>query len=116
VRTSSKVERGVARHAHDPRRERHLARLVAMDRRDQLREDVVGDVLRLVGVPHDGADHAADVVRVADVQELECAAVSLLQGDDRTAHELRLRSFAAGKGRTLVSIRDGGCRLATGGH
>ena len=58
----------------------------------------------------------ADVVGVADVEEVEGAAVALLEGDDGAAHELRLRGLAAGRGRTLISVRDGGCRLATGGH
>jgi hypothetical protein len=72
------VERSVPRHAQDPGGERHLARLIPVDRGDQLREDVLGDVLGLVVVADDAPDEAADVVGVANVEEVQRAAIALL--------------------------------------
>ena len=110
------VEGRVALHTQDPGRERNLARLVAMDCGDQLGEDVVGDVLGLVAVAHDAADQAADVIGVAHIEEVERAAIPLLQRDDGASHKFRFTRIVPGKGRTLVGVRDRGCRFASGGH
>jgi hypothetical protein len=76
------VDRGVVRDAQDPRRERDRARLVALQRGHELREDLLRDVLGLVLVTDDRADVAVDVVGVAQVEQPHGVVVALLRAHD----------------------------------
>jgi tetratricopeptide (TPR) repeat protein len=63
------VQRHVPGHAQDPRLEGNLARLVLMDRRDQLREHVLSDVLGLMGIADDAPHEAANIIGIAHVEK-----------------------------------------------
>ena len=76
----------VAREPQQPARERDAAIGVLDDHRHQLHEDLLGEVLGLLLVPHDAAHVAVDVVRVAHVQETDRVAVPLLGACDRELH------------------------------
>ena len=89
------VDRRVVGDAQDPGGERHDARLVALERGQQLGEDVLRDVLGLVLVAHDRADVAVDVVGVAEVEEAQRVGVAVLGARDGGEHE------PLGRGRVL---------------
>ena len=95
------VEREVARHGGDPGGERHVALLVAVDRRHQLREHVLRDVLGLVAVADDPAHVRAHVVGEAHVEEVQRAGVAGLGARHGAAHEIRLVAAARAPGRTV---------------
>ena len=80
------VERDVARHPQQPAREGDAAVVVLADHRDQLQEDVLGEVFGLLLVAHDRAHVAVHVVGVAHVQQPQRLAVALLCPRDREAH------------------------------
>jgi hypothetical protein len=73
------VDRGVVRDAQDPRRERHGRRLVALQRGQELGEDLLRDVLGVVLVADDRADVAVDIVGVVEVQVAHGVAVAGLR-------------------------------------
>jgi hypothetical protein len=81
------VDRGVVRDLQDPGGERDPPRLVPVERRQQLGEDVLRDVLGLVLVAHDRADVAVDVVGVAQVEEAERVRVAAARPRDRAEGE-----------------------------
>ena len=74
------VDGRVVGDTQDPAGERHLSRLVVAQRLGKAREDVLGDVLRVVLVADDRADIAVDVVAVAQIQEPQ----RILVADART--------------------------------
>ncbi len=80
------VQRDVASKPQQPARERHTLILVLEDHRHQLQEHVLREVFGFLVVPHDAADIAVDVVRVADVEQPDRVAISLLGARDRQAH------------------------------
>src|SRR3954471_24581873 len=104
------VDRDVVGHAQEPRRERHRLFLVAADRGDEAREDLLADVLGLVLVAQDAAGVAVDVVAVLDVQPLDRTAVSLLGASDH-AGQLPFRRLVAGSGNVRLDAHHWGHSL-----
>ena len=82
------VESRVAGDAEDPRRERDLTRLVLQDCPRKLREDVLGDVLGLVGVLDDAADVAEYIVGEAHIEEMDSPHVAGLGARDGLRDQL----------------------------
>src|SRR6186997_281600 len=72
------VERRVAGYAEDPSVERNRPLFVLVDRGDQLGEDVLGDVFRLVGIADQAGYVTKDVVRIADVEIVQSLTISRL--------------------------------------
>jgi hypothetical protein len=79
------VECGIARDAKEPARERNRTLLILLDGRQQLHEDVLRDVLGGVVVADDVGDVAVDVVRVADIEEVQGIHVARLRAGDRVS-------------------------------
>ena len=92
------VQGHIASDPEDPGRERHVTRLVAVDRRHQLGEYVLRDVLGLVGVTDDAAHVAADVVGEADVQEVQRTHITLLRAGNGRCKEVAITAMFAGAG------------------
>ncbi len=80
------IQRDVAREPQQPAGERHALILILDDDGHQLHEDVLREVFGLLVVPDDAADVAVDVVRVANVEQPDRVAISLLGASDRQAH------------------------------
>jgi hypothetical protein len=77
------VERGVARHTHQPRLERPLTRLVAIELGQQTQEDGLGEIVGAVRVAKHPVSKLAHAVRVALVQEAHCIAIPVLAARHR---------------------------------
>ena len=78
ARPAEVVDGGVVRHPQDPRGERRLAPLVAGEDRQKLGEDVLRDVLGLMGVAQDPLHVRVDRAGVAAVEGGHRIAVALL--------------------------------------
>lgn len=96
------IECEIASDPQDPGDEGNLPLLVFSDDVDQLGEDLLGDVFRLMGILDDAAHVSVDVVGVAHVEEPERLAIALLGASDRIGNPCADQVLG-------VRVRDSNC-------